>query len=302
MIKKITALVLCFAMTAVLISCSKGAETAKADKEPLVFDAFDLTYSSYDSGTVSAFGNLCKAVYNGESEVRFNLGMFDGVIQLFYTSYPLSVLVKNIEKKSDGSGVTVTYKTDADDVIAKSKAFSNRVNSILSDCGYGKVNEKALAVKIYSYVTNSVKNSSKDGLTVYDTIMTGEGDSYTCSNMLEYLFRQGGIKSAHIIASDVSKAGWGITLAEFDGEGYLFDPMTEIHANGGKQLCYFGMTTEDAAAEGLVEFVYTNRQKAAVCDNPFFDACRSCRSWEFGEDNASLLITRYDGEIVEIAL
>ena len=300
MIKKILSIILCAALALAFASCAKNSDNKDENVEPLVFDAFDSAYSSYDSSAVAAYSDLCKAVYNGETNVGFNLGMFDNVIQLFYTSYPLNVLVKNIEKNKDSSGVTITYKESAETAKDKSKAFSDKVNAILAECKSG--NKRAFTIKVYNYVTSNVKQSDKEGLTVYDAIMAGEGDSYTASNMFEYLLRQGGVSSSHILASDARGAGWGLSTAELDGDNYLFDPMTEIIANGGSQLCYFGMTTEDANAEGLKEFIYTNRSSATQCDNPYFDACRNCKSWELGENGGSLLVTRNDGEIVEIAL
>ncbi|MBR3149321.1 MAG: hypothetical protein IKF64_04045, partial [Eubacterium sp.] len=304
MIKRIIAVLLCVILSFALASCAVNPTAEKEENDnkadtALVFDAFDMAYSSYDASTVSAYSDLCSAVYNGETEVRMNVGMFNDVLQLFYTSYPLNVLVGNIAKKEDKSGITIEYKQSTEETVAKSKAFSDKVNQILDECGAGKVNNKAFAVKAYNYVAKNVKSSDKDGLTAYDTIMTGEGDSFTASNMLEYLLRQGGVKSAHILATDYSGAGWGVTLAELDNVNYLFDPMTEQIANGGTQLCYFGMTNEEAKAEGLNELVYTNRSTVPVCDNPYFDSCRNSKAWEMSEDGNSLLITKNDDNIVE---
>ena len=303
MVKKILALALSALLAVSLASCAaKESDDKTEQKAALVFEAFDCAYSSYDESTVSAYSDLCKAVYNGEADVRVNVGMLEDIIQLFYTSYPLNVLVKDIKVKDDKSGFTIEYNQSADDTKAKAQAFSDRVNEILTACKYGKAPKAAFAINLYSYVAANVKKSDKDKLTVYDKIMTLEGDSYTASNMLEYLLRQGGIASGHVIATDASGAGWGISVAQIGGANYLFDPMTEFLANGGKQLCYFGMTTDDAKAEGLASFLYTNQSSAPVCDNPYFDACRSCTEWELSRDNKSLFVTRADEQVIQIDL
>ena len=303
MVKRLIALILCVALTSlVFASCSNGSEKAEEKEATLKFNVFDSAYSSYDSSIVSAYENLSKAVFNGETSLRFNTGMYDSVIQLFYTSYPLNVLVDSIDINDDRSGVTIKYKQDADDVKQKCIDFAAKVNEILTACKSGKVNKKVFAINAYNYISKSVKQSDREQITAYDTIMTGEGDSFTVSGALEYILRQGGVDCAHILAEDAVGSGWGLTMCTLDGESYLLDPMTEFLANKGELLCYFGMTNDDAKAEGLKNFIYSNREKAPVCDNPYFDACRMCSAWEISDDNKNLLVTRKDGNVVEIAL
>lgn len=302
MTKRIIAALLCLLLLAATFAACARQDDAKPAADPIKFDTVDGAYSSYDTSTVSAYSDLCKAVYNAESEVRFNTGMFNDVIQLFYTSYPLSFLVKDITKMQDGSGVNIVYNKTQDEIITISKDFSDKVQSILTECRAGKINTRAFIINAYNYTATHISNSDKDGLNVYAAIMNGEGDSFTASGMFEYLLRQGGVNSSHIIARDSAGASWGVSIAQIDGENFLFDPMTEIIANKGTQLCYFGMTNEDAKAEGLKEFYYTNQAKAPVCDNPFFDLCRQCKAWEFSSGCTDLLVTQNDGKVVQVAL
>lgn len=305
MVKKVISALLCAVIVFAFASC---ADSDKSDKEQaqqkpeLVYNVFDSAYSSYDASAVSAYADLCKAVSMGESSVRFNLGMFDNVLQLFYTSFPLNCFVKNIEKNEDKSGVTITYTLEQAEVTAKADEFTAKVDEILKSCSAGKVGERAFAIKMYNYVASNYVESSANEQNVYTTIMKGEGNTQTCAGALAYLLRQGGVSTASLIATDAGGAGWNVCLAEFDGENYLLDPVTEKIANGGKQLVYFGMTNEDAAKEGLSNFVYTNRGNAPVCDNPYFDACRLCSSWEITENGTALLVTQNNDEIVQIAL
>ncbi len=304
MVKKVMAVLLAVLLAMTLCSCaSETSEKQTAQQAALVFAQTDEAYASYDSSVVSAYADLCSAVFDGKSDVRMNLGLFSDVIQLFYTSYPLHIFVKDIVKKDDSSGVTVVYTEDAASVHQKANAFAEKVSGILKDCKKGSVNERAYAVNVYHYVATHISQSaSSDNISVYHTVMTGEADSLSASGMLEYLLRQGGVKAAHVLATDVSGAVWGITAASFDDEFYYFDPMTEMLENSGEELCYFGMTDEDAAGEGLKKFVYTNQVQAAACDNPYFDACRHSQGWELSADGKSLVVTNTEGILVEIAL
>ena len=303
MYKRLFALLLCICVAALsLASCSKGGGETEKSEVSLKFDVIDSAYSSYDSSIVSAYETLSKAVFNVEDTARINTGMYDKVIQLFYTSNPLNVFVDSIDINDDQSGVTVKYKQDKDTVKQQNEAFAAKVDEILTQCKSGRVSKTVFAINAYNYITTNVKESTKELCTAYDVIMTGDGDSYAASNALEYILHQGGIEAAHVLATDAKGAGWGLTLCTLDGENYLLDPMTEYIANSGEQLCYFGMTTEDAAAEGLKDLVFSNRTDATVCDNPYFDVCRMCKSWNISDDNKNFIITRYDEKVVEVAL
>ena len=305
MAKKILSVFLCAVIAFAFTSCADSKNDSKEQSEnkpELVYNAFDSAYSSYDASTVSAYADLCKAVCAGESNVRFNLGMFDNVMQLFYTSFPLNVLVKDIKKNDDGSGITITYKYDKSEVIKKSDSFTKQINDIVKKSKNGGENERVFAINAYNYTASNTKKTDAENQTVYNTIMTGEGSAQTIAGMLSFILRQGGLTSSQLIASDAGGAGWGVCLAELDGENYLFDPATETIVNGGKQLVYFGMTTEDAQKEGLSDFIYTNKAEAPTCDNPYFDTCRQCKAWEISDDDKALLITQNNDEIVRIAL
>ena len=134
MAKKILSVFLCAVIAFAFTSCADSKNDSKEQSEnkpELDYNTFDSAYSSYDASAVSAYADLCKAVCAGETNVRFNLGMFDNVMQLFYTSFPLNVLVKDIKKNDDGSGITVTYKYDKSEVIKKSDALQKRLTTLL---------------------------------------------------------------------------------------------------------------------------------------------------------------------------
>ena len=302
MIKKTISVLLCAVIAFAFTACADSKKDEQTEeKAELVYNVVDSAYSSYDASAVSAYADLCKAVCKGEGSVRFNVGLFDKVIQLFYTSFPLNVLVKDIKKNEDGSGVTLTYKYEQALVISKADDFT-KVNAAVKDCKSGSASKRAFAIKAYNYTASGVTKTDAEDATVYSTIMTGEGTAQTVSGMLTYLLLQGGISASTLIASDASGAGWSVCLAELEGDNFLLDPTTESVANGGTQLAYFGMTNEDAAGEGLSGFMFSNRASAPACDNPYFDICRQCKAWEISKDGKNLLVTQNNDEIVQVAL
>ncbi len=118
--------------------------------------------------------------------------------------------------------------------------------------------------------------------------------------MFEYLLRHEDIPAYHILASDAAGAPWGLSAAVLDGELYYFDTMSENVMNGGEQLIYFGMTTDDVINEVLGSLYYTSRETADDASNLRFDTCRSCKSWQISDN--SLLVTNGNNDVVEIEL
>ncbi len=103
--KKVLSVLMCTALLlAVLCACSNGEKKNENAESSLKF-TYDSAYSSYDESVISAYESLCKCVINYESDLRLNVGMYDEVLQLFHTSFPLSVLVETITEKEDGSGL-----------------------------------------------------------------------------------------------------------------------------------------------------------------------------------------------------
>ena len=249
---------------------------------------------------MSAYENLCKAVINAESEVRFNISMLDDVLQLFYTSFPLSALVDKVEKNEDNSGVTLTYKYSFDEHNKRVEAFEAKVKEIEEYCYNGTLNKNIYAIRLYNYITSSIAESSDATIGAYDTIINGEGTMNSYANMFEYLLLQADIPAYHILAEDAAGSAWSLSGAELDGEIYYFDMMTEFYTTEGKQLRYFGMTSEDVKNEGLTNLNYTDMNPAAEASSLYFDTCRSCVSWEI--EGSNLLVTTSKGIVVEVAL
>ena len=293
--RKTISILLCVCIiSALFISCKKdNAKNAETVYDNITY-SYDSAYS-YDEATVRTYQELCEAVVKGEEEIRINEGMLDNALQLFYTSFPLSVLVDNIEP-SNGA-YTIKYK-NKEEHNNNVYSFIQKLSDIKEKCNSD--NDTIYAINVYNYIASSIKISENTAISCYETIMKGEGTSFSYSNMFEYLLQQKGIKACHILCEDMGGNSKAISAAELEGELYYFDLFGEYYDNSGKLLKYFGMTTDDAQNFGLQSFIYTNQSTAADSSDLRFQACRNCTEWRI--DGQKLLITRNDDEIVQIAL
>ena len=295
--KKIISLVLCISIiSAVFISCKNNTSTSTdTANDILVYDTYDSAYY-FDESAIRAYQDLCKAVVNGEDTIRLNAGFFDSALELFYSSFPLSVLVDDINKVD--SEYVINYNNDEQTHKAKVDEFIEKIYQIKTECN--DANDTAYAIKLYNKIAASIKISDNPSINCYETVVNGEGSAFSYSKMFEYLLQQRGINSYHILCEDKGGNSKSISAAELGGKLYYFDLFSEYNDNKGTLLKYFGMTTSDAENIGLQNFIYTNREVADDASDLRFQACRFCKSWEI--DDTNLLVTRNDEEIVQIAL
>lgn len=296
--KKILSFVLCV----VVIACTFfGCSSAKSDNNQFNLKyTYDSAYKSFDESVVRAYESVCSAIVSYEPEVRINVGMRENIQQLLYTSFPLIDLVEKLEEKDDGSGLVITYKNDEKTHKQSIDDFVEIISDIQNECKIGQVSKTEYAIRVYNYISSHISISDDATVSLYQTITTSKGTSFTYSNMFEYLLLQSGIDAYHIIAEDALKSGWGLSYAVLDNKPYYFDVMSEYYDNQGTQLIYFGMTSDDVANEGLSNLMYTNHDTASDADELEFDVCRKCVSWEISDNK--LLVTRADNKIVEIEL
>lgn len=298
--KKYLSAVLTIIFAAVMLcGCSSGAEENDGTQVNLKY-TYDSAYSDFDTSTVRAYETVCEAVVNGTEELRINTGMIDNVKQLIYTSFPLYRLIDDIIVNSDNSGIIIKYTQDTDAHLQSVNDFSARIAEIQDACGCGKVSDSEYIINVYSYVSSNIKDNTEPSLTSYDAIMTGEGTSYTFSNMFEYILQQSDIPAYHIIAIDNVNGSRGLSAAVINDNLYYFDVMSEYKANAGQQLVYFGMTTDDVKTDAQTSLILSNQQTAPDASDLTFDTCRMCKGWEVKD--GSLLVTRDDGETVKIIL
>lgn len=298
--KKLLCIILSVITVAMCItSCSKSGED-NAENEFSLENTYDSVYASYDESVLRNYDAFCNAVIQGETEMRINISIIEGVEQLFFTSFPMSYLVKSISRNPDGSGVIIEYKNEPDVHKQMVKDFENKIEEIKNECGFYSANDGVYLLNVYNYVASNIKITAFQGVSVYETIMNGEGNVFTYSNMFEYLLRQKGIDAYHILAEDNAGGGWGLSSAMLNGQLYFFDVGSEFYSNGGKGLDYFAMSFEDFKNEGLNNPIYSSNDKAFECIDDSFKSCRTCKAWSI-KDN-TLCITQYDNNIVEIIL
>lgn len=298
--KKIISLFMAVVISIAFCACSKSAQNETDGNSAPIKYTYDGVYSYYDQSIIRAYESLCQAVVDGEEDVRLNLGMLENIQNLFYTSFPLSKLVKSIDKNSDNSGILISYINEKNEHLKLVGEFSSKVESIIKECEKDTAGDIAFTVRLYHYIASNMTESENPSVSCYDTIMNNQGSMFSYSSMFEYILRQKGIVSYHVMAQDAAGKDWALSSAVLNGEIYYFDIMSEFYANKGTQLIYFGMTSADVSAEGLNNVVYMNQQPAQDSSDLHFDQCRSCKAWKI--KNNSLLVTRSDDETVEISL
>lgn len=295
--KKLVSVMLCICFIALcFFGCGNSENDSNSNAE--IKSTYDSAYSSFDASTIRAYSSFCEAVIGYQTDVRLNVGMFDDIQQLFYTSCPLNILVKDITVNKDGSGLSVEYKNDEATHKQIVSDFSDKIVSIQEKCS--AVNDAVFVINAYNYVASSIEPGDNSATTCYDTIMNGGGTEFTYSGMFEYILQQHGIPAYHILCEDAYGASKAMSAAVVNGNLYYFDVMSEYYANGGNQLLFFGMTTDDVIGMGYTNLIYTNREIAEDSSDLTFEACRFCSEWTVEGNN--LIITKNDDEIVRIAL
>ena len=292
--KRIISLIL--VIIAVLVSFSACSKTEKAETDQRELKiTVDSTYN-FDSSVVSAYETLCKAVLAGEDFARINASMFSDVMTLYNTSFPLNAVVESVNINGDGSGVNIKYKANSKYNIEN---FRNMIFEIYDECSKGATTNGAYIAKVYSYIAGNI-NPKSDYSTTFDAVINSCGNASAYAGLFEYLLLQKGIDAYHIVCTDAASNPWGISASVINGEIYYFDLFSEFEENGGKLLHYFGMTTQDVYNEGLSNLSLTNKMPPADSSDLAFEPCRYCELWEI--DGNKLLVTKYDGVVVEVAL
>lgn len=291
--KKLISVFLAFVLVATVFSaCSKSEEQPEKETEKTVKITMDSHYSDYDESAVSAYEKLCNAVINGEEEVKFNTRLLDDVNQLYYTCFPLYALVDNFQFTEDNTGYTIKYKNSKEEHIALVKEFNDKIISIMDECGYGKVSVNTYVFNVYNYIT---KNFTADStvLTAYDALIQGKGYSSAINALFEYLVLQGGGKASHAMGNVGASI---VSLVQFNGEWYYFDPYSEIQDNQGKALKYFAMSDSSMKTS----YSYTDGEAIGEIGDGAYDKLRQSAS--FTVDGSKVSVTCQDGETFELEL
>lgn len=271
--KKAVSIILSMVLILGVFTACSGSSEQNDDAEEFNITV-DTHYAEVDESSVRAYEKLCRAVIAGETEVKFNTSLINDVNRLFYTCFPLYSLVEVINITEDSSGVTITYKNSTEEHLSLVSQFFDKVEEIKSACGYGEVGTDRYIFNLYTYFTENVQIDNSV-LTSFDTVMQGRGYSSAICSAFEYLVLQGGGKASHIINS--AGAQNAVSLVEFKGQWYYFNPALDIEKNQGKALTGFAMNSGRA---GTGEFYHTDETPAEEVTDDTFDSLKGSDSFE----------------------
>lgn len=296
--KTISILLSIIFILSVFTACSKGDSNKSHDnlsdnQDEQIDFTIDSHYAGVDESAVRAYEKVCSAVVNGEKEVRFNTSLLDDVHNLFYTSFPLFSLVESMQILPDSSGVSLVYKNSDEEHMAAVAAFSDRVNEIMTQCRYGQVNTDTYIFNVYTYLTSNF-TLDNSVITVLDALHNNKGYSAVISSLFEYLVLQGGGKACHVI--NVSSSSM-ISMVEFKGQWYFFNPALDILNNQGKALTGFAMSSERA---GNIEYSYTDYSAVTPVADSTFDRLKNSISYEVAENKVNVTCSDNEGFMLEL--
>lgn len=283
--KKVVSVTIIFlVLLSMLCACSSGDAQEESEEKEVTY-TLDSHYENMDESAVRAYEKLCAAVTAGESEAKFNVELIDDVNQLFYTCFPLYPLVDSISISDDSSGVNITYKNEVEQHLKLVNSFFDKVDDIMSQCGYGSVSHDRYIFNVYTYIAKNITIDNSI-VTAFDTILQGKGYSASICSAFEYLVLRGGGSASHII--DSSNGQNIISAVEYNGAWYYFNPAADIE-NGGKSLVGFAM---DNSRSGCEEFLYTDSTPVtAVTDDSY---SRLSKSVSYTEENGNVSVVCSD--------
>ncbi len=281
--KKSICLLMCAAVIcSMFTACASDKDADTGEEDASIIEDLQITvdyhYSDMDESVIRVYNKLCQAVMNYDSEVKFNTSMTDDLNQLFYTSFPLYSLVDGLEFLDDDSGVSISYKNEQEEHLQKVEEFTNAVGTIMGECGYGSVSDNEYLLNLYTYITTNV-TVDNSVTTVMDTIVDKKGVSATISGMFEYLLLQAGISASHILNKNSDSIATMLSMAEFNGSFYYFDPTSELAQNSGEGLAYFAMDSSRALSSESDNFVFTDDTEADEITDDTYSSLISCTSY-----------------------
>lgn len=273
-------MLLCF-IFGIFTACSNDSAADQQQEEINI--TVDSHYENMDESSVRAYEKLCQAVIVGESEVKFNTSLIDDVNQLFYTCFPLYPLVESIDILEDASGVSVTYLHPQEEHVSLVNQFFDKIDEIKDACEYDKVSTDRYVFNVYTYLTQNMKIDNSV-VTAYDTIMQGKGYSASVCSAFEYLVLQGGGKASHIMSTSGDQGI--ISMAEFQGTWYYFNPALDIEQNEGKALTGFAMNSGRVHDS---QFNYTDETPVDKVEDASFDKLENSVSYTADGDSVNVV-------------
>lgn len=294
--KLISVLLAAVLICAAFSGCSAGSAKSAGFSLKTVYDSH---YSDADPQAVEVYESLCGAVLNGEGSIAVNNPYYDEASRLFYVSFPLSALVQDIILNSDGS-LRIIYTESTSRHLELVKEFTDKVYSVLTDCGYPDAPQNEILLNIYSYISENVEQNLEYS-SAYDALVSGCGSSSAYEAAFRYLIQQAGMEASRVYGVSHDGAHF-MTQAAVDGEIYYFDPGAENLYSAGKGLSYFGMGVIGLQQMGLgSEVSYSDDEPIEFeANSGRFDSLFQTVSYSYSD--GVILASKNSGEIVEIAL
>lgn len=289
--KKIIALLL--AIITICMAFTSCADKPKTDEDSLKF-TFDSYFNGCDEAAIAEYEKLCKAVINGDEEVDINREHIDLINKLFYTSFPLSSLVKKLALKENSKYIEIEYVNDIEAHKTLVSEFTAKAKQIMTDCSYGTASENEYILNLYTYISSKI-SYDLDKTSTYDAIVNGVGSSSSYAGAFQYLLLQADIPATYIYGLN-AKGLSCMVIASINGEEYIFAPCNENRANGGFGLSYFAMNYSDLLELGFKEgFKYSNEDTVAFNNNSDkFKPLRNSVSYEYAD--SSITAVKENGE------
>lgn len=265
-----------FLAAVMLVFAFTGCSSKQQEQSTVNLITADSHYENIDESSYRAYEKLCTAVISGDSTVKFNTALLDDVNQLFYTGFPLNALVDDIKVSQDNSGVTVSYKNDAEAHKKLVSEFSEKIGMMLDECKKDGAGADRVVFNAYTYVTSNfaVDNSI---VTVYETVIQGRGTAASINSLFEYLVLLSGGKASHML--NLNGSSTMLSMAQLEGKNYYFDPAREIEKNSGKALVYFAMDDCRVGEYAPGSFTFTNQDNAPKITDKSYEKLKTSVSF-----------------------
>lgn len=295
--KKVISLVLAIVLiSTVFVSCSGEKNENNAN----LLHTYDSCYDDINRSAVAEYEKLCDAIINGDVLVDIDITQIENINRLYYTSFPLAILVKQMAFNEKDGNIKIEYVNDKDTHKKMVEDFSAKVNQIMTDCGYGSVSDSEYLLNLYSYISSKTTYDEKCTST-YDAIVNGVGSSSSYASAFEYLLLQAGISATSIYGLNRQGVSF-MTIADFNGEKFIFAPFNEYKANKGFGLSFFALTYTDVIELGFTDgFKYSNEESVVFDEaSAEFKPLRGTVSYEYDDNNITAI--KGNGETVTVKL
>lgn len=288
-------------LLATVLICSVFASCGSKKTNSLGLEyTYDSYYSDVDKSVIKEYEKLCDAVVKGNDSVSIDMSHIDSINRLYYTSFPLSILVSKLSLDEGEKNIKIEYVNDIETHKKLVDEFVSKVKSIMEECGFGTASESEYILNLYSYISANIVHDINH-TTTYDAIVYNLGSSSSYSSAFEYLLLQAGISASHIYGLN-SKGVSFMTMAEINGENLLFAPFSEYKVDKGYGLSYFALSYSDVLKLGFTDgFKYTN-DEAVVFDevSEKFADLRDTVSYDYSD--SIITAVKNNGETVTVSL